>query len=170
MEKVDESRRVFANRLKKIMKEKDISANKLSIAIGIDRASITKYKKGEVSPRTDTFLSLCSYLEVQPDYFLKEKVDENKTNKIQTEERKIIESLYCLSRINGIVRVNHAEYGFLDYDYFLNIYQGTLLNQILDDCLRFAGSDLSDDAHMCDKIVDKYEKDLIQYFKNLRGE
>ncbi len=162
MAKIDEMALVFGNKLKKLLHDKDVSANKLSQEIGIDRASIGKYIKGDCSPRLDTFLAICNVLGVQPNYFLNPNYNDYSADNSKTEERKIIESLYCLCKMNLIedLTIKQDSYN-RSYDYALYIFKGSLLGEILLECLRYANSDLADSIEMCKKIADKYEPILI---------
>ncbi|MBQ7995369.1 MAG: helix-turn-helix transcriptional regulator [Bacilli bacterium] len=164
MAKVEELAIVFGKKLSKLLDEKKISHNKLAQEIGIDRASITKYVKGESAPRLDTFLAICDALQVQPNYFLNAEYDDYSADNSKTEERKIIESLYCLCKSEIITK--YSDNGYVStYNYVLRILEGSLLDTVLLECLRYAGSDLADDVEMCKKIVDKYEPLFIEYLK-----
>jgi transcriptional regulator with XRE-family HTH domain len=165
MAKVEELAIVFGEKLSKLLDEKKISYNKLAHEIGIDRASITKYVKGESAPRLDTFLAICDTLKVQPDYFLNTEYDDYSADNSKTEERKIIESLYCLCKSEIITKFNEYEGYGSPYNYVLNIFAGTFLHTVLLECLRYAGSDLADDVEMCKKIVDKYEPLFIEHLR-----
>ena len=171
MTKLQEATAVFAKKLKKLMKDKGVSGNKLSQDIGIDRASITKYLSGESSPRLDTFLAICSAFNVQPNYFLNPEYEDYSADESKTEERKIIESLYCLCKHGYIDSYHDYDCFGSSPDYSLRIYKNrTTISTILDECIRFAGSELSDDFTMCKKIADKYESALIEEFENMEND
>lgn len=166
MTKTEEMAILFGQKLEKLMQDKQISANKLSQEVGIDRASIGKYLKGEGSPRIDTFLTICDVLQVQPNYFLNADYNDYSVDDSRTEERKLIESLYILCKNDLIEGVGDDSNGYgPSYDYGLSIYSGSFLQKILTECLRYAGSDLADDVEMCKKIADKYEPLLIEHLK-----
>ena len=168
MAKVEELAIVFGEKLSKLLDEKKISYNKLAQEIGIDRASITKYVKGESAPRLDTFLAICDALQIQPNYFLNAEYDDYSADNSKTEERKIIESLYCLCK-SEIIAENNDYNGYgPTYNYVLNIFAGSFLHTVLLECLRYAGSDLADDGELCKKIVDKYEPLFIEHLKKNR--
>ena len=165
MAKVEEMAMVFSKKLSKLLDERDFSYNKLAQEIGIDRASITKYVKGESAPRLDTFLAICDVLQVQPNYFLNAEYGDYSADNSKTEERKIIESLYCLCKAE-IITENDDYVGYgPHFNYVLKIYEGSFLHTVLLECLRYAGSDLADDVEMCKKIVDKYEPLFIEHLR-----
>ena len=169
MHKNEEMAILFGEKLGKLMVDKHINANKLSNEVGIDRASIGKYLKGEASPRIDSFLAICDVLQVQPNYFLNPDYSDYSADSSRTEERKIIESLYCLCKNNLIGRLDDYTYGGI-YNYCVCILEHSCLGGILMECLRYSGSDLADEVQMCKKIADKYEPILIQNFKDLSME
>lgn len=162
MTKTEEMRDLFGKRLTKLMNKKGISANKLAKLVGVDRASIGKYRKGEASPRTDTLLAICSSLEVQPNYFLDKNFSNNDING-KTDERKFIESLYYICKQGLIGKID--DYFGSDFKNVLCIYEGTLHDEILQQCLKYAGSEYFSDFEMCKKIADKYEPVLIEFNK-----
>ena len=157
---------MFGEKLRILMEQKHISANKLSIEVGVDRASIGKYISGETAPRLDNFLTICDVLNVQPNYFFGSNFVDYSTDESKTEECKIIESLYCLCK-HGLIEKMSADWG-CDFAYGLPIYYGSLLYDILLECKRFAGSNIADDFEVCKKIVEKYESALIE--KTRKGE
>jgi len=165
MEIIEEMSSVFGEKLEKLMKDNGVTANKLSLQIGIDRASISKYLKGESSPRINTFLSICKIFNVQPNYFLNADYSDYSVDNSKTEERKIIESLYCLCKHGFISYIDSNHYEKMYFDYALNIREHTLLSKILLECLRYADSELADNAEMCKKIADKYEPSLVEEIK-----
>ena len=151
---------VFGKKLKQLMKERDISANSLAKSINIDRANISKYLSGESSPKIDTFFRICSFLKVNPNYFF--EVNNNfKTSSSESMSAKIIESLFII-----------MDTGVLDKEdqpWDSNVYStkniGYPLNELCDDCYRYAKTDLFDRDDVCKKLIQKYEKRIDFMFK-----
>lgn len=162
MTKTEELAITFGKKLSKILEDRDISYNKLAQDVGIDRASISKYIQGSSAPRLDTFLAICDFLQVQPNYFLNPSYEDYSADNSKTDERKIIESIYCLCKSDLITYINDYSNCEICFNYALKIFQGSLLFKILIECLRYGGSDLADDVEMCKRIADKYEPLLIE--------
>ena len=159
----DETAKKFAEKLAIIMKEKGMSGNELAKQVGIDRASISKYLQNESTPKVDTFLSICDVLNVEPNYFLDIQHEDYVSDSTKTTERKIIESLFFLMD-EGIIYKRNNDYGESFYVVANSQY---LLNEICEDCERYAGSDFVQSEQICNKIVLKYEKELNKLLKQI---
>jgi transcriptional regulator with XRE-family HTH domain len=64
------SKSIFSERLKEILKEKDISIRKLALAIGRDPSVIFRYTTGERQPSADILLEIANFFNVSTDYLL----------------------------------------------------------------------------------------------------
>lgn len=69
----------FYERLKLVLDDKGVSAYKVSKDIGIDRATIGKWKSTGSSPNVETLKKLCEYLKVSSSYLIGE--DEKEINR-----------------------------------------------------------------------------------------
>ena len=60
----------FAERLKELMEERNLSALKLSKFIPVDCRTISRWKNGEMNPTIDKLNILCDYFGVTADFLL----------------------------------------------------------------------------------------------------
>lgn len=60
----------FAQRLDKIMKERNISNYEMSKKTGISDSLIGYWRKGERTPKADNIINISNFLEVSTDYLL----------------------------------------------------------------------------------------------------
>lgn len=61
---------VFADRLTKVREERGIKRQQAANDIGITRASLEYYEKGQRKPDTEILMKLCDYYKVSADYLL----------------------------------------------------------------------------------------------------
>lgn len=61
---------VFKTRLKEKRQDKSYSQKQLAEEIGVDRATISYYEKGDRLPDIDTFINIADALQVSCDYLL----------------------------------------------------------------------------------------------------
>ncbi len=155
--KREQKAKEFGRKLKKIMKERNISSNKLANSIGISRSSFNKYFNGESSPCIDTFLSICEILKVEPNYFFKTNFTDYQLDGSKSPEQKIIESLFFLFQVKIICKPNNINAYF---DYEINDCNLETLRQILKECEIYAGSKLVEENEISKKLVLKYEEPL----------
>ena len=80
------------------------------------------------------------------------------SDRSKTEERKVIESFYCLCK-NNLLHIHKEDYNERKVTFNIDNYY--VLDKIFLECYRFAGSEFSDDEQMCKKICDKYESKLV---------
>lgn len=153
----------FGTKLKKIMKDKNISSNKLANLVGINRSSFNKYFDGESSPRLDTFLSICEILKVEPNYFFETKFTDYQLDQSKSLEQKIIESLFFLFQANIIHKSNNFNSYF---DYEIDDHNLDTLKQILKECEIYSESELVEENEISKKIVLKFEKPLKEEIEN----
>ena len=84
----------FAQILTNIMKEKKISAYKMSKDTGISDSLIGYWRKGERIPNAENLILISNYLEVTIDYLLTGKC--NKLNNLLSEDEERLLSMYKL--------------------------------------------------------------------------
>ncbi len=60
----------FANRLKELRKEKELSQISLAIALRIDSSTIAKYETGDRQPDLAMLCTLANFFDVSTDYLL----------------------------------------------------------------------------------------------------
>ena len=61
---------VFAERLKKLRKEKKISQQELAQMVGVDIRQISRYEGGKIVPYAETIVKLANVFNVTTDYLL----------------------------------------------------------------------------------------------------
>jgi transcriptional regulator with XRE-family HTH domain len=76
----------FADKLKKLRKEKNISQDKLGEKIGIHGRHIGKYEKGALLPNAETLIKIAKYFKVTTDYLLFENTATNEEPDIKDKE------------------------------------------------------------------------------------
>ena len=64
-----ERRKMFYKKLEKILKEKQLSLNKLAKGCEIAQSQTTKWKQGNI-PGSEILIKICKYLNVSADYLL----------------------------------------------------------------------------------------------------
>jgi transcriptional regulator with XRE-family HTH domain len=64
------SRRIFAAKLGRLMKEFDLSQLGLAQAIGVSQVKISRYLRGRNEPKLADFTAFCVYFNVSPEFFL----------------------------------------------------------------------------------------------------
>lgn len=60
---------MFFKKLEKLVKENDITMNKLAKNAGFSQANTDRWKKGSM-PNTEALIKICKYLNVSADYLL----------------------------------------------------------------------------------------------------
>ena len=60
----------FGNRLNELMQDREINAPALAIKINTDRTNITRYLRGERTPKFTTFVNLINFFNCSADYLL----------------------------------------------------------------------------------------------------
>ncbi|MDP4132867.1 MAG: helix-turn-helix transcriptional regulator [Bacillota bacterium] len=60
---------LFSQKLKKVMKEKNLTTYKIQKATGISQGNVDSWLKGRSKPREANLSKLCSYLDVPIEYF-----------------------------------------------------------------------------------------------------
>lgn len=60
----------FIEKVKRLMKDKDLTQKELSIKANITEASMSKYLSGERTPRIDAIVNIAKALETTTDYLL----------------------------------------------------------------------------------------------------
>lgn len=66
----------FIERVRSLMKEKNMSQKELAEKAGITEASMSKYLSGERTPRVDVIVNLANALETTTDYLLGNDVND----------------------------------------------------------------------------------------------
>lgn len=80
---------MFFEKLEKIVKQKNISMNRLAKNAGFSQTSTDRWKKGGL-PSIDALIKICKYLDVSADYLL--DLDETPPPPILTDqEKKLLE-------------------------------------------------------------------------------
>lgn len=64
------NQKLFINRLRELLEEKNITQKELSIRIGVSDVTVSRYFAGERIPRTDVVNSMSNYFNVSADYLL----------------------------------------------------------------------------------------------------
>lgn len=62
--------KIFAERLKALRAEKNISMRQLGKVVGLDHKSIWQYENGISEPKQETLIKLADYFGVTTDYLL----------------------------------------------------------------------------------------------------
>lgn len=98
----------FAEKLKMLRNQNNLSQDKFGEIIGIHAKHISKYEQGKVLPNTETLIKIAKYFNVSTDYLLFSSEDiktipdlENKEllhkfellNKMPSEDKKVVISL-----------------------------------------------------------------------------
>ena len=60
----------FLERLNEALKLSPLSQMEIAEKLGVNKATITNYKKGKISPSLETFYELCKILDISADYLL----------------------------------------------------------------------------------------------------
>lgn len=80
---------MFIEKLEQLIKEKNITMNRLAKNAGFSQTSTDRWKKGSM-PNTDALIKICKYLNVSADYLL--DLDETPPPPILTDqEQKLLE-------------------------------------------------------------------------------
>lgn len=153
--------KIFGQKLRQIMNDRNISANELAKSIDIDRANISKYLNGDSSPKLNTFFSICSYFNVEPNYFFEVDGEVSLPSSSKSESAKIIESLFIIMDSNILEKGDES----WDSNYYSTKFVGYPINELCDDCYRYAKTDLFDRDDVCKRLIDKYEKRIEFMFK-----
>jgi transcriptional regulator with XRE-family HTH domain len=66
----DERMSKFAERLKELRLEKDLTQTKLSIETGVNQVSISAYELRKIRPTDEVIITFCKYFKVSADYML----------------------------------------------------------------------------------------------------
>jgi transcriptional regulator with XRE-family HTH domain len=66
---VEERRKMFYDKLKKELEQRNLNLNKLAKACGINQSATSRYKTGAM-PNTEVLVKICKYLNVSADYLL----------------------------------------------------------------------------------------------------
>ena len=161
MNKVDEKRKLFSEKLKKLVEKSGLSIAAISQIIGIDRGSFYKYLKGQSTPRVDVFLSMCECFEVEPNYFF--GINDSKI-RVDSDERSaasyIIEALFDLFRMKYIVKIpeNHFNsYADPSIRYIVNPMIEQTMARLLSEISLYSESMLAGDLDVCKKLIEKFE-------------
>ena len=79
---------MFIEKLEIVLKEKNITKNKLAKAIDYSQSATSQWKKGRV-PQIDVLQKICQYLHVSADYLL-DLTDETPPPELTQEEQDLI--------------------------------------------------------------------------------
>lgn len=60
----------FLERLNEALKLSPLSQKEIAEKLGVNKATITNYKQGKITPSLDMFYELCKILDVSADYLL----------------------------------------------------------------------------------------------------
>ena len=63
--------KTFAERLRKLRRDRDISQNQLASIFGIKSAAVSKWEMSETYPTIETLIKLADYFQVTTDYLLR---------------------------------------------------------------------------------------------------
>lgn len=163
MSKVEVFRKEFGERLKNILNEKGMSQSDLAKAIGVDKTVITKYINDENRvPKIDTFLAICSALNVSTDYFLNEDISDFQSYRIPDDAYAILKAISVLIRNRIIVQDPN------NGSYWLNFHYETC-GPFCDDVMRYEGSKHTGVDKIIYDLIDIYGKELEQilFFESL---
>lgn len=147
--------KIFGKNLQRIMKEKDISGNKLAKAIGIDRSSISKYINGESSPRIDTLSAICVELKIDANQLLRPTITGSERKCTCAAE--IISAFICLATQDVIQKKND------EYVLTLRLPQ---MKKIMDEIFRYKDSQLITDTDIWSKLLKCYTPSLESDMNN----
>lgn len=70
----------FANNLKKLRKDNNLSQEELALELGVSRQSVSKWESGQTYPEMDKVLQLCKMFNVNIDELLSQNIKEVKEN------------------------------------------------------------------------------------------
>ncbi len=79
---------MYYENITKVLKEKNLTLNKLAKEIGIAQSPTSRWKKG-IMPNADTLIKICKYLNVSADYLL--DLDETPPPILTDQEQKLLE-------------------------------------------------------------------------------
>ena len=68
----------FANNLKKLRKDNNLSQEELALELGVSRQSVSKWESGQTYPEMDKVLQLCKMFNVNIDELLSQNIKEVK--------------------------------------------------------------------------------------------
>lgn len=154
----DKLREQFSKRLKNLLTERGISAYQVAKECSIDKGSVSKYLDGTRSPQIDSFLAICKYLQVSPNYFLDTPTVDYISDDAKSNEWKTIESLFFLSEVD-ILRHEKTDGGDC---YSIQIPDGSILHEVLTEIERYKGSAFVKSESIGTKICETYEPLLQQ--------
>lgn len=83
-----ERRNMFIEKLEKILREKNLTMNKLAKAIGYSQSATSRWKQGRM-PQIDILQKICKYLNVSADYLL--DLDETPPPILTDQEQELLE-------------------------------------------------------------------------------
>lgn len=64
------NQKLFVNRLRELLDEKEITQKELSLRIGVSEVTVSRYLSGDRTPRTDVVNSISNFFNVSADYIL----------------------------------------------------------------------------------------------------
>lgn len=79
---------MFIEKLEKLVRERNLTMNKLAKNAGFSQANTDRWKKGSM-PNTDALIKICKYLNVSADYLL--DLDETPPPELTDQEEKLLE-------------------------------------------------------------------------------
>ena len=99
----------FAERLIRLLKERDISQREFANKIGVSEVAISRYIKGSRSPRLDTLVKVAMELDVSIDYLvgLSEMKGSRNESKLAVEPKlgmSLVEGIEAIQMILGDIR------------------------------------------------------------------
>ncbi|MBR2614961.1 MAG: helix-turn-helix transcriptional regulator [Clostridia bacterium] len=60
----------FAERLKELREEKNLTQNELGIEVGVSQAAIARWEEGKRSPNLEAIIALAKFFDVTSDYLI----------------------------------------------------------------------------------------------------
>lgn len=120
---------VFADRLTKVREERGIKRQQAANVIGITRASLEYYEKGQRKPDTEILMKICDYYKVSADYLLgisNAQITATEDEQLKTVcdytglNEKCVKSLIA-QRNNGLDHINSIFYTMLENGIFFNV-------------------------------------------------
>ena len=87
----EQVRKIFSANLQRYMNEKGVTQQDLIIALDIQSASISSWVNGKYLPRMSKIQKLCEYFGCEPSDLLTEKKEEVSIDKINSEEKRLLE-------------------------------------------------------------------------------
>lgn len=94
----------FHTNLKFLRLIQGLSQAGLAKAVGLSRSNIASYESGLVEPKTERFLKICHYFQVQPHDMLTSLMSEQIVDKVATSPKANAEDLFVASQIKDFVR------------------------------------------------------------------